>query len=149
MKSVGFFKHPAVDFSKEAAVLVNRWLFFAGFGRKYRLADVCPEALYAFFMLARFYRKFLKYTKTGYYTIPFRDILVKGDSEMRLRELRKKRGISQLKLALDLHTTQNTISRYETGAREPSIKELMKFADYFEVSVDYLLGRTENPDLNR
>jgi len=68
---------------------------------------------------------------------------------MRLKELRKKKGISQLRLATDLNTTQNTISRYETGEREPGIAELIKMADYFNVSVDYLIGRTENPMINR
>lgn len=64
---------------------------------------------------------------------------------MRLKELRKKKGLSQLRLATELNTTQNTISRYETGEREPGIIELIKIADYFNVSVDYLIGRTENP----
>ncbi len=68
---------------------------------------------------------------------------------MRLREIRKTKGISQLKLALDLNTNQNTISRYETGEREPSILELIKIADYFNVSVDYLLERTDNPDMQK
>lgn len=64
---------------------------------------------------------------------------------MRLKELRNKKGISQLRLATELNTTQNTISRYETGEREPGIDELIKIADYFNVSVDYLIGRTEKP----
>ena len=68
---------------------------------------------------------------------------------MRLKELRKKKGISQLRLSIDLNTTQNTISRYETGEREPGIDELIKIADYFNVSVDYLIGRTENPKMNK
>lgn len=68
---------------------------------------------------------------------------------MKLREIRKKFGISQLKLALDLNTNQNTISRYETGEREPGINELIKIADYFDVSIDYLLGRTDNPEINK
>ena len=68
---------------------------------------------------------------------------------MRLRELREKKGISQLRLATALNTTQNTISRYETGEREPGIAELIKIADYFNVSIDYLVGRTENPKLNK
>lgn len=66
---------------------------------------------------------------------------------MRLKELRKAKGISQLKLALDLNTNQNTISRYENGVREPGIHELIQLADYFNVSVDYLLERTENPNM--
>lgn len=68
---------------------------------------------------------------------------------MRLKELRKKKGISQLRLATDLNTTQNTISRYETGEREPGIEELLKIADYFNVSVDYLLGRTDDPLIHK
>lgn len=45
--------------------------------------------------------------------------------------------------------SQNTISRYETGAREADYETLLAFADYFNVSVDYLLGRTDNPEVNR
>ncbi len=67
---------------------------------------------------------------------------------MRLKELRKSKGISQLKLALALNTNQNTISRYETGEREPDINTLIQIADYFNVSIDYLLERTENPQVN-
>ena len=64
---------------------------------------------------------------------------------MRFKELRVKKGISQQKLALDLSMNQNTISRYETGVREADYATLIKFADYFNVSIDYLLGRTDNP----
>ena len=66
---------------------------------------------------------------------------------MRLKEIRKARGISQVRLAIDLHTSQNTISRYETGEREPGIRELIQLADYFHVSVDDLIGRTDNPTM--
>ncbi len=68
---------------------------------------------------------------------------------MRLKEIRKSKGISQLKLAMDLNTNQNTISRYETGEREPGIKELIQIADYFDISIDYLLERTDNSEINR
>ena len=68
---------------------------------------------------------------------------------MRVRELREKRGISQLKLAMDLSMNQNSISRYETGAREADYSTLIKFADYFDVSIDYLLERTNNPKVNK
>ena len=67
---------------------------------------------------------------------------------MRLKALREKRGISQLKLAMDLDMNQNSISRYETGAREADYKSLIKFADYFDVSIDYLLERSDNPKTN-
>ena len=68
---------------------------------------------------------------------------------MRLKEIRKAKGISQLKMAMDLNTNQNTISRYETGEREPGIAELIKIADYFNVSLDYLLERTNNPNMQK
>ncbi len=68
---------------------------------------------------------------------------------MRLKEIRKSKGISQLKMAMDLNTNQNTISRYETNEREPGIKELIKIADYFNVSLDYLLERTNNPNIQK
>ena len=68
---------------------------------------------------------------------------------MRLQYLRKQKGISQLKLAMDLSLSQNSISRYETGEREAGYDLLIKFADYFDVSIDYLLERTDNPKTNR
>lgn len=65
---------------------------------------------------------------------------------MRLKQLRKSKGISQLKLAMDLNMNQNSISRYENGVREADYATLIKFADYFKVSIDYLLERTDNPN---
>lgn len=64
---------------------------------------------------------------------------------MRLKELRKQHNISQLKLAMDLQLNQNAVSRYETGVREADYSTLIKIADYFDVSIDYLLERTDNP----
>lgn len=64
---------------------------------------------------------------------------------MRLKELRKTRNISQQKLAMDLNINQNSISRYETGEREADYATLIRLADYFDVSLDYLLGRSNNP----
>ena len=71
------------------------------------------------------------------------------DNFMRLKQLRKEKGISQLKLAIDLSTNQNTISRYETGERECDYAMLIKIADYFNVSIDYLLERTDNRNINK
>ena len=65
----------------------------------------------------------------------------------RLKELRIKKHISQVKLAMDLNMNQNSISRYENGEREADYETLIAFADYFGVSVDYLLGRTDNPNV--
>ena len=65
----------------------------------------------------------------------------------RLKELRTSRKISQVQLAMDLNLTQNSISRYENGEREADYDTLVAIADYFNVSVDYLLGRTDNPKI--
>lgn len=64
----------------------------------------------------------------------------------RLKELRMARKISQLKLAIDLNMNQNSISRYEKLEREADYETLIKFADYFNVSLDYLLGRTDSKE---
>ena len=50
---------------------------------------------------------------------------------------------------MDLNISQNTISRYETGEREADYATLIRLADYFNVSTDYLLERTDNPDILR
>ena len=64
----------------------------------------------------------------------------------RLKELRRAHKISQLKLAIDLNMNQNSISRYEKLEREADYETLIKFADYFNVSLDYLLGRTDSKE---
>lgn len=63
-----------------------------------------------------------------------------------IKELRKKKNILQTKLALDLNLTQEAISSYETERVTPSADILIKLADYFNTSIDYLLCRT-NYDL--
>lgn len=63
--------------------------------------------------------------------------------KFRLKELRKERKISQLRLATELNMNQNTISRYENMERQADYETLIRFADYFHVSLDYLLGREE------
>ena len=68
---------------------------------------------------------------------------------MRLKELRQKRKISQVKLAMDLSMNQNSISRYESGSREAGYDMLIRFADYYGVSIDYILCRTDKPETNR
>ena len=63
--------------------------------------------------------------------------------EFRLKKLRKAKKISQVKLAIDLNMNQNSISRYENLERQADYDTLIKFADYFGVTIDYLLGRVE------
>ena len=50
---------------------------------------------------------------------------------------------------MELNLNQNSVSRYETGEREADYTTLIALADYFDVSIDYLLGRTENPKMNK
>ncbi len=64
---------------------------------------------------------------------------------MRLKELREAKRMSQLQLGLALGLNQNSISRYESGEREADYTTLIRIADYFDVSLDYLLGRTDDP----
>lgn len=59
-----------------------------------------------------------------------------------LRKLRENKNITQLKLATDLEVTQELISRYELGSSFPQPPMLIKLANYFNCSVDYLLGLT-------
>lgn len=60
----------------------------------------------------------------------------------RIRELRIEKGVSRRELALALFVSERLISYWENGERECDFDMLMKIANYFEVSVDYLLGRT-------
>lgn len=68
---------------------------------------------------------------------------------IRLKELRKLRKMTQQRLAIELNMNQNTISRYESGEREADYQTLIRFADFFNVSIDYLLKRTDDPTFIR
>ena len=66
-----------------------------------------------------------------------------------LRLLRKQRKMSQLTLQMATGIEQALLSKYETGQRVPPTETLILLADFYGVSIDYLLGRTDNPKLNR
>ena len=68
---------------------------------------------------------------------------------MRLKELRERKNMTQTRLAMDLSLSQNSVSRYENGTHEADYATLIRIADYFNVSLDYLLERTDNPKINR
>lgn len=57
--------------------------------------------------------------------------------------------MTQQRLAIELNMNQNTISRYESGEREADYQTLIRFADFFNVSIDYLLERTDDPTFIR
>ncbi len=56
-----------------------------------------------------------------------------------LYEIRKKKGYSQLKVAMDLNISREAISYYENGQRCPNLEMLVKLSDYFNVSIHYLI----------
>lgn len=63
----------------------------------------------------------------------------------RLKGLREAAKLSQAKLSKELDVKQPLIARYETAINTPAYGVLIQYADYFDVSCDYLLGRTDNP----
>lgn len=67
----------------------------------------------------------------------------------RLRGLRKKTKLSQEKFADKFGIPRSTYSGYETGKSEPDISTITILADYFDVSIDYLTGRTDDPTINK
>lgn len=63
-----------------------------------------------------------------------------------LSELRRTAGLSQRKAAADMNISQALLSHYENGAREPGLNFVCRVCDYYNVTADYLLGRSPNPD---
>ena len=67
----------------------------------------------------------------------------------RLRSLREDRDMNQTQIAKILNMSQTGYSKYETGENDIPTNILIKLADYYGVSVDYILGRTDNPAVCR
>lgn len=63
----------------------------------------------------------------------------------RMRALRESMNYSQMKVAEIFGVGQSSVVRYEKGEASPSLELLVKMADYYDVSLDYILGRTDNP----
>ena len=63
---------------------------------------------------------------------------------MRLKELRKRRGLTQSELAKSLGVSSQTILNWENGIHEPNITQLIQLSNIFNVSVDYLIGRNKS-----
>ena len=66
----------------------------------------------------------------------------------RLKQLRKARGLTQLAVQMKTGIEQALLSKFENGERVPPTETLVKLADFYEVSADYLLCRTDNPKVN-
>lgn len=68
--------------------------------------------------------------------------------ETRLKELRKKKGITQISLQMQTGIEQSLISKFESGERTPPTETLVLLANFYNVSIDYILYRTDNPEIN-
>ena len=71
-------------------------------------------------------------------------MFLSGVIEMKLRELREQKGVTQKEVATAVGCTPTVYSRYERGEREPDLATLCSLADYFEVSTDTLIGYIKN-----
>lgn len=67
----------------------------------------------------------------------------------RLKELRTSKGLTMEQLGKEIQSTRGTIGNFENGNKKPSLDMLIKLADYFNVSIDYLVGRTNDPKLHQ
>ena len=63
----------------------------------------------------------------------------------RMRTLREGIKLSQMKLAKQFGISQSALARYEIGEASPPLKLLLQYADFFDVSMDYIFGRTDDP----
>ena len=67
----------------------------------------------------------------------------------RIKELRAKNNLTQKKMGEILNVLDVTVQKFEYGTARPSLDTLLIIADYFDVSLDYLVGRTDNPDSHK
>lgn len=71
------------------------------------------------------------------------NVAMKNVLGQRLRELRLSIHLTQKKLAEYIYVSQNSISCWETSEREPSISDIIRLAEFFDTSTDYLLGKSD------
>ena len=67
----------------------------------------------------------------------------------RLRELRKSRKLTQISVQMQTGIEQALLSKFENGERIPPTETLIRLADFYHVSMDYIMNRTDNPELNK
>ena len=58
----------------------------------------------------------------------------------RIKELREEKNMTQIRLSIELNVSQETISAYEIGKHNPSVKNLMRMSELFDASMDYIMG---------
>lgn len=67
----------------------------------------------------------------------------------RLKTLRIKNGVTQRAIASGVGISEGTVQKFEYGIAKPKLDTFVRLADFFNVSLDYLVGRTDNPQVNR
>ena len=67
----------------------------------------------------------------------------------RLKDLRKSRGYTQISLQMQTGIEQSLLSKFENNERVPPTETLMRLAEFYNVSIDYILCRTDKPEVNR
>ena len=67
----------------------------------------------------------------------------------RIQDLRTDADMSQKQLSEILHISQRYYSHYETGSRNIPVEMLIRLANYYDISVDYLVGRTDKKEMNK
>ena len=73
-----------------------------------------------------------------------------GDSmKTNLKALRQSRGLTQIAVQMKTGIEQALLSKFETGERTPPTETLIRLADFYDVSIDYILCRTDNPKINQ
>lgn len=71
------------------------------------------------------------------------------DMKNRLKELRKNRGYTQVSVQMQTGIEQALLSKFENGDRIPPTETLIRLADFYDVSIDYILCRTNKPEINK
>ena len=66
-----------------------------------------------------------------------------------LKKLRKEVGLTQISLQMKTGIEQSLLSKYENGERVPPTETLIVLADFYGVSMDYIMGRTDNPEVKK
>lgn len=72
-----------------------------------------------------------------------------GCMKNNLKQLRKSRGYTQIAVQMKTGIEQALLSKFENGERVPPTETLMRLAEFYDVSIDYILCRTENPNVNK
>jgi len=71
------------------------------------------------------------------------------DMQNRLKELRTSRGYTQISLQMQTGIEQALLSKFENSERTPPTETLLRLAEFYNVSIDYILCRTDKPEINR